>query len=231
MSPLAWVPGHLCGNWLFESLRGRWPGPETVADIASDDTLGAMAERLLEAAPGRFAVAGLSMGGMVAMEAAARAPGRVAGLLLMSTDPWPAREKEKAWRAGEMETVRREGTAGYAARFTAKFFAHDEGVAVRLGPRVLERAARVPAEVCLAQARALDARRDMTGVMQRYGGPVEILVGAQDRVCPPKLHRALAAACPDAALTEVPGCGHLSCVEAPEAAAAALDRLAARLRR
>lgn len=94
--PVIWVPGHLCGAWLYApQLAVFGGGRETImADTLSDDSLGAMAGRLLAGAPERFVVAGLSMGGMVAMEAMARAPERVAGAVLMDTDPSRARERD-----------------------------------------------------------------------------------------------------------------------------------------
>ena len=81
MLPIIWVPGHLCGAWLYAPQLAVFGGERQmiVADTNSDDNLGDMAERLLAAAPERFVLAGLSMGGIVAMEVLARAPERVAG--------------------------------------------------------------------------------------------------------------------------------------------------------
>ena len=92
--PVAWIPGHLCDAWLYVPQLMAFSGarPTVFADTHQDDSLGAMAERLLGEAPGRFVLAGLSMGGMVAMEVRARAPERVAGAVLMDTDPSRARE-------------------------------------------------------------------------------------------------------------------------------------------
>ena len=68
--PVIWVPGHLCGAWLYAAQLVDFGGVDhgLIADTYSDDNLGAMADRLLADAPERFIVAGLSMGGMVAME-------------------------------------------------------------------------------------------------------------------------------------------------------------------
>jgi len=227
--PLVWIPGHMCGDWLYAPQRGAWPGPDSVADVTRDDTLGAMANRLLETAPERFALAGLSLGGMVAMEVMARAPGRVAGALLMDTDPTAAREREIAWREGEMADVVARGPEGYVGRFVEKFYAHDADVAGRLGPATRTRMAEMPVEVISAQARALDTRRTLTDDLGDFGAPVEVVVGAHDRVCPPRLHRKLAGALPDAVLTEIPGCGHIATLEAPETVTDRLRSLADRI--
>ena len=88
MRPIIWIPGHLCGPWLYAPQLAVFGGEREaiMADTISDDSLGAMAERLLAGAPERFVLAGLSMGGMVAMEVLARAPERVAGAVLMDTE-------------------------------------------------------------------------------------------------------------------------------------------------
>jgi pimeloyl-ACP methyl ester carboxylesterase len=93
MLPIIWIPGHLCGPWLYAPQLADFGGErETImADTAHDDSLGVMAERQLAGAPERFVVAGLSMGGMVAMEVIARAPERVAGAVIMDADPSRAR--------------------------------------------------------------------------------------------------------------------------------------------
>lgn len=213
--PLVWIPGHLCGPWLYAPQLAVFGGArETViAETTRDDDLGAMAERLLAQAPGRFVLAGLSMGGMVAMEVLARAPERVAGAALMDTDPGPAGEKESAWRAGLLGN----GLEAYVETFVRQFFRHDVAVAERLGPLTRQMMAETPEAVAEAQARALDARRQMVPLLAGYAGPVEVIVGAEDRVCPPRLHDPLAEALAEATLTVVPHCGHLATIEAPEA--------------
>ncbi|MDT8345481.1 MAG: alpha/beta fold hydrolase [Thermohalobaculum sp.] len=232
--PIVWVPGHLCGAWLYAPQLARFGAahPTVVADTLQDDDLGAMAERLLAMAPPEFVIAGLSMGGMVAMEAMARAPGRIAGAVLMDTDPTPARPKECAWRADLLAQARRAGLAAYVDRFVPGFVAHDAGVAARLGPLVRTMMLETPLDVALAQARALDRRRDMLGPISGFAGPVEVIVGAADRICPPRLHPPIAASLAQAVLSELPGVGHIATLEAPEAVnariAALLDRLGAR---
>jgi len=231
MIDLVFIPGHLCGAWLYQpqwdALEGR--ARLHLADVTRDDTIEAMARRMLAETPSRAMLVGLSMGGMVAMEAMAAAPDRVVGAVLMSTDPAAARPKEKAWRAGEIAGLQATGVTEYAARFSAKFFGHDDAVAERLGPAVREAAGAVPEAVALAQARALDARRDMIPLIQGFAAPVEVVVGAEDRVCPPRLHPPVAEACADARLTELAGVGHLASLEAPDAVTARIEALIARL--
>ncbi|MFJ5370617.1 alpha/beta fold hydrolase, partial [Bosea sp. CER48] len=90
--PLVLVPGLSCTAALYAP---QWPAladgrPILVADHSRDDTLSAIAGRLLAAAPARFALCGLSMGGYVALEVLRQAPERVTRLALLDTSAKPA---------------------------------------------------------------------------------------------------------------------------------------------
>ena len=217
------VPGHLCtAEWLYapqvEALAGR---EIVLADTTRDDTVGGMADRLLAQAPGRFVVAGLSMGGMVAMEVMARAPDRVVAACLMDTDPTAARPREVDWRRGLIDR----GFATYVETFVGRFFLHDEVEAARLGPVIRAAMLATPEPVARAQARALDTRREMAPLLAGFPRPVEILVGADDRVCPPKLHEPLRDVLPAARLTVIEDCGHIATLECAADVNARLVRL------
>src|SRR3546814_5736261 len=91
--PLALLPGLLCDAALWQpqietlaDLAEPW-----VADLTTQASTAAMAESVLAAMPDRFALAGLSMGGYVALEIMARAPARVPRLALLDTRFHPAR--------------------------------------------------------------------------------------------------------------------------------------------
>src|SRR5882757_3771458 len=85
--PVVLVPGLLCSARLYsEQIAALWSfGPVTVADHRRDDTMAAIAHRILAAAPPRFALAGLSMGGYIALEIVRQAPERVEKLALLDT--------------------------------------------------------------------------------------------------------------------------------------------------
>ena len=120
------------------------------------------------------------------------------------------------------------GLEAYIDAFVPQFFRHDAEVAERLGPLTRIKMGQTSEPVALAQARALDARRDMVPLIAGYAGPVEIIVGADDKVCPPRLHHPLAEVLSGATLTEIAHCGHIATVEAPQAVNA---RIAALLER
>lgn len=230
--PIVWVPGHLCGGWLYAPQMEAFEAhAQSVADVGRDDDLAAMARRLLAEAPERFVIAGLSMGGMVAMEAMAAAPERIAGAALIDTDPTPARERELAFREAQRGEVEAEGLEAAVRAFAGRFFGHSPDAAALHLDEVVRRMSATPAGVYRAQARALDRRREMAPHLAGFAAPVAVIVGAEDVICPPKLHHALVEALPDARLVEIAGTGHLATLEAPEAVsdalAALLNRVAA----
>ena len=85
--PIVLIPGLTCTARLYaEQIPALWPfGPVTVADHRRDDSMAAIARRILAAAPPRFALAGLSMGGYIAFEIMRQAPERVVKLALLDT--------------------------------------------------------------------------------------------------------------------------------------------------
>ena len=228
--PIVWVPGHLCGGWLYAAQCKAFSAhPAVVADVDRDDTLAAMAARLLAAAPERFVIAGLSMGGMVAMEAMAAAPERIAAAVLMDTDPLPARPKELEFRQGQRRAVAQKDLEAAVRPFAARFFGHDRVAAERHLEAVVARMAANPVEVYERQARALDTRRAMAPELSGFDAPVAVIVGAEDVICPPGVHGPLAEALPGARLCTLPGVGHLASIEAPEAVSAEIESLLERV--
>src|SRR5882672_7717412 len=89
--PIVLVPGLICSARLYaEQIPALWRfGPVSIADHRRDDTMEAIAARILASAPPRFALAGLSMGGYVALTMLRRAPERVARLALLDTSARP----------------------------------------------------------------------------------------------------------------------------------------------
>src|SRR5688500_2661660 len=85
--PVVLVPGLLCSARLFAAqIDALWPfGPVTVADHRRDDSVDAIARRILAEAPPRFALAGLSMGGYIAFAIWRQAPYRIERLALLDT--------------------------------------------------------------------------------------------------------------------------------------------------
>ena len=100
MIPIVLVPGMLCTPEIFASqITALWPyGSVTVASTLEGDTIDAMAAAILAAAPPRFALAGISMGGYIELEIMRQAPERVLKLALLDTEARPDTPAQTAQR-------------------------------------------------------------------------------------------------------------------------------------
>jgi pimeloyl-ACP methyl ester carboxylesterase len=200
------------------------PGrPILVAQHDRDESLGAIVERLLAAAPARFALCGLSMGGYTAFEVMRRAPERVTRLALLDTSAKPATPETNAPRE-QMIALAQKGafdnvTTLLWQRLVAPARLSDE--ALRLEVRAMAEA--VGADGFVRQQRAIMARPDSRPGLGAIGVPTLVLVGEEDLITPPSEAQEIAAGIGAAArLVTLPGCGHLATLEQPEAVTRAL---------
>lgn len=228
--PLLLLPGMMCDARLFAPQLGAFSSqrPVMVAPLTGRDTIEALATDILSHAPPRFALAGLSMGGIVAMEIIARAPDRVTHLALLDTNPSaepPARAAARlpqidAVRAGDLRRVMRdEMKPNYLSDGPRKGKILDlcMAMAETLGP-----------EVFIQQSQALAIRPDQCDALRAVTAPTLVLCGEDDTLCPPARHEMLRDLIPDAELTVVKGAGHLPVLEQPEMTNAALTNWLAR---
>ncbi|MFD4397085.1 alpha/beta fold hydrolase [Kitasatospora sp. NPDC059811] len=196
---------------------------EPSLDLVADD----LALLLDAAGIERAVVGGLSMGGYVALAFARRHPDRLAGLLLAGTR---ATADTDAVRANRERIA-----AAVTARGSVQLLLDEEVAAGQLGPdsrHLVERvrslvAAASPAAVAWAQ-RAMAARPDALDVLAGLRVPTAVVAGAQDGLVAPEEAELMLRARPDAELTVIPGAGHLSALEAPEAFNTAVRDLLAR---
>jgi pimeloyl-ACP methyl ester carboxylesterase len=224
--PLVLVPGLLCSARLYApQVTALWPhGPVVVADHRRDADMAAIAARILENAPPRFALAGLSMGGYIAFAMLRLAPERVARLALLDTSARPDLPEQTAGRekfiamaqAGQLSDV----VEALIPRFLHKNRHGDEA----LKQTVRTMAAETGADAFVRETRAIMSRPDSRPLLASIGCPTLVLVGEGDELTPPELAKEIAGGISGAALTVVPDCGHLSTLEQPEAVNAALSQ-------
>ncbi len=182
----------------------------------------AIAERILAAAPPRFALAGLSMGGYIALAITRRAPQRVGRLALLDTAARPETPEQTARRQPQM-ALAESGRFDEVPALQFPLLVHRD----RHGDQALMQQVRMMAEETGAEAfvrqqRAIIARADARPLLPAIGCPTMVLVGDGDALTPPPLAQEIAAAIPGARLVVVPACGHLSTMEQPEAVNRAL---------
>lgn len=206
---------------------GADPGTPSI-DVAAD----AVAAVLRAHDVPRAVVAGLSMGGYVAMALVERHPELVAGLALLDTksvaDEAPAREK----RLAVADTVEVEMTVEAVIGMRTGLLGATNRVA---RPDLAERLEgwirdQGPYAVAWAQ-RAMAARPDRTAALEGYAGPAVVVVGAEDELSPVPTAEHMARALADAELVVVPAAGHMTTNESPEPVAAALAGLLSRVGR
>ena len=225
--PLIFLPGLLCDPRLFAAQLAALPaaaGGEApaVADLTRDDSVAAMARRVLAAAPARFALCALSMGGAVAFEILRQAPERVARLALVNTQ---ARDDtpEVAARRHALMDLARAGSFREVTERLLPLLLHPS----RLGDAGLTGTVHAMAEAVgpdafLRQERALLDRPDSRPGLAAIACPTLVLGGREDALMPPDRQLEMALAIPRATLLLLPECGHLAPLEAPAAVTRAL---------
>jgi pimeloyl-ACP methyl ester carboxylesterase len=215
--PIVLVPGLNCSARLYaEQIPALWQfGPVTVADHTRDDTLAAIGRRILAAAPPRFALAGLSMGGYLCFEIMRQAPQRVTRLALLDTGGRAETPEQTKAREPRIELAK---TGRFAEVVDRQFplLVHRD----RHGDTALKRVVRLMAEetgpdAFLRQQHAIMARPDSRPGLAAIECPTLVLVGEEDELTPPALAREMADAIPGARLVVISDCGHLSTLEQP----------------
>lgn len=186
-----------------------------VAPITLGETVEDMANAVLDAAPANFALVGLAMGGIVAMEVQRRAPERVTRLALMDTNaqsetPTVAAAREaqivKA-KAGRLEEVMRdEMQPHYLAPgpHRAEILNLVMDMALDFGPEVFTR-----------QSRALQRRPDQQKTLRMLRIPTLVMCGVHDELTPIRRHEFMATLIPNAKLEVISEAGHLPTLEQP----------------
>ncbi len=217
--PLLLVPGLLCSARLYApQVEALWAhGPVTVADHRRDDTVEAIAKRILDHAPPRFALAGLSMGGYIAFALMRLAPERIAKLALLDTSARPDTEEGKAGREKFIKMAKDGKLMDIVETLTPKFLHRNHASDERLRDIVKAMARDTGVEAFVNQERAIMTRPDSRPLLASIKCPTLVLVGDGDELTTPDLAREMAAGISGSKLVIVPACGHLSTIEQPDA--------------
>lgn len=187
----------------------------------------AMAAALLAAHEGPLALCGASMGGMIAMEAARQAPGRIAGLALLGTNAQPETQEMRQVRESAIALFEQGRVREVIEPNIALAFHPDHDPA--LSRAYLDFVLSAGADRLVRQNRAVIARPDARPHLAQLRCPVLVLCGDTDLLAPPACSHEIAALVPHAQLEIVPRCGHMLTMEQPAAVNAALARWLASL--
>jgi pimeloyl-ACP methyl ester carboxylesterase len=222
--PVVLVPGLNCSARLYaRQIPAQWRfGPVTVADHTRGDTIAAIASQILAAAPPRFALAGLSMGGYIAFEIMRQAAERVVRLALLDTGA-RADSPEQTQRRQALIEMAKTGRFARAAEDAFRFYVHPaRHHDAALKALVIAMAAENGVDAYLRQQHAIIGRPDSRPGLAAISCPTLVLVGEQDQGTPLALSQEIAAAISGSRLVVIAECGHLSTMERPDAVTEAL---------
>ena len=218
------LPGLLCDARLFASqVRDLSDvAAPLVADLTGADTVAALASSAIAGMPaGRFAVAGLSMGGYVALEVIRQAPGRVSGIALLNTNARPDSPESTANRHRLMALADKDFAAVNTTLVPKLLHADHVGDAALV--RLLDdMAAAIGVEGFKRQQRAIIGRIDSRPHLAAIRVPAMVLAAREDAIMPFEVSEEMAKAIPGAVLEIVEHSGHVSSIEQPEAVTARL---------
>ncbi|MBE9603297.1 alpha/beta fold hydrolase [Acetobacteraceae bacterium H6797] len=221
--PLILLPGLLCDARLWAAPAGTLAdiADPVVPDLTQDGSLPAMAVRVLAEAPAQFALAGLSMGGYLALEIMRQAPGRVLRLALFDTSARPDTPEQSRRRKALMAMTRTGMFKGVTPRLLPQLV-HEKHRKGPVAETVMAMANDIGRDAFLRQQSAILARPDSRGELPLYRLPAMVVVGENDVMTPPELAIEMARLIPGAVLHRVAETGHLPPLESPVETAALL---------
>jgi pimeloyl-ACP methyl ester carboxylesterase len=216
---LIFVPGLACTEKLFaeQIMSLREDVTISVADHTRHDTISGIAQAILAAAPDRFALCGLSMGGYIAFEMMRQAPGHVERLALLDTTAL-SDTPEQTERRLKLMALAETGEFNSVCDTLWPLFVHSS----RHGDAALKRAVfkmmnDTGPEIFVRQQKAIMSRPDSRSSLGAIHCPTLVLVGNEDVLTPVSAARKIADGIAGSKLHIVPGCGHLSTMEQPDA--------------
>jgi len=221
--PLVLLPGMLSDQGCFaHQIAHLVDVADTSVMVLDQDSRRAMADHVLAHAPERFALAGISMGGWVAQEVAARAADRVVKLALLNTWASPIPPDMAALFQEHMALARRGRFDEIAALAAARAFRPsslaDQGL-VGAHRAMVE---RLGVEVYLRQMQAMSDPTDWRPMLGQIRCPTLVVHARQDAIYTLEEHREISRRIGDARLAIVEDCGHASTMEQPQAVTALL---------
>jgi pimeloyl-ACP methyl ester carboxylesterase len=222
---LVLVPGLVCtaALWGPQVAALQSSARITIADHTRHQTVGEIAASILAAAPPRFALAGLSLGGYIAFEIMRQAPERVTKLALLDTSAKPFDPAQRPQREALIETARAEGLTPVSDRLMPVFIHPDRLNDAALIKTVRTMAINTGFDTFVRQQMAIMSRPDSRPTLAAIKVPTLVLTGRQDLLTPVSEHEDIARGIKDAKLVIIEHCGHLSTLECPGDVSAAMQ--------
>lgn len=215
---LLFVPGLLCDEAVWRQQIDALEGTArcSVADVSTGDSVAAIARSILREAAPRFALAGISMGGYVALEMMRQAPERITRLALIDTQPRKDTPEQADRRRQVIDTASNGGFDEVVASFPPLLFHPDRLAEGSLVEEFSAMAHRVGCATFLRQQTAIIGRPDSVATLPGISCPTLVVCGRQDLITPLENSELMAAEIPGARLVVLEECGHMSTMEHPD---------------
>jgi len=216
--PLVLLSGTLCNARLWQPILARLNLSAAICPRLTGDTSAAQAsQRLLEQLPPRFLLAGFSLGAIVALQMVADAPGRIAGLALLSVNPLADRPENAAMRRAAVSAARQQGlTRWLSASLWPKYVAPSRVDDQALLALICRMAEESGLDTLATQTEIAITRRDNRGALASLACPIIIINGVHDPICTPHHHQLVAESAPQARCITLAAAGHFILLEAPD---------------
>ena len=225
MTPLVLLPGMMCDERLFAPQISELSKQREVhfAQISGHDTITELAADVLNNAPAVFALAGLSMGGIVAMEILSQASERVERLALLDTNPL-AELSDVAKRRGPQIDAVKNGQFKEIIRDEMKPNYLFDGVKKPETLKLcMDMALDIGPDAFIRQSIALRDRVDQKNTLRKYKRPALVLCGRHDVLCPLERHELMHTLLENSKLEILEDAGHLPTLEQPKITTIALS--------
>jgi pimeloyl-ACP methyl ester carboxylesterase len=224
MQPIFLLCGLLCDETIWADIPSRLASVAHahVVSFAGFTSIAGMAAQVLATAPPRFALAGHSMGGRVALEIWRQAPERVTALALLNTGVHPPRDSEFDSRGLLVRLARRHGMAALADEWLPPMMGASPDRIAQVMPALKAMVQRSTVETFAGQINALLQRPDARSVLPSITVPTLLLSGTNDTWSSLSQHADMQRSVPRSTLVEIAGAGHMSPIERPDAVARAL---------
>lgn len=216
--PVLFLPGMMCDARLFAPQIAMLSADRAVmvAPLNRRTSFVELAQDILGQAPPRFALAGLSMGGIAAMEVVRQAPERITRLALMDTNPLAEPADRAALRDPQIERVRTGGLRAVMRDEMKPNYLADGPHTGRILDLCMAMSDALGVDVFSNQSRALQQRPDQCDTLRSVSVPTLVLCGEHDTLCPLDRHELMCDLIAGARLAVVPGAGHLPVLEQPQ---------------
>ena len=224
MTPLVLLPGMMCDERLFAPQISELSKQREVhfVQISGHKTISELAADVLNNAPPVFALAGLSMGGIVAMEVLSQASERVERLALLDTNPLAELSDVRMRRGPQIDAVKNGQLKEIIRDEMKPNYLFDGDKKTKILKLCMDMALDIGPDAFIRQSIALRDRIDQKNTLRTYKRPALVLCGRHDVLCPLERHELMHNLLENSKLEIIEDAGHLPTLEQPKITTMAL---------